>query len=287
MTFKYLVVNDDDALRDYFCEVFQDRGEVMSAKNGQEALALTKAHRFDLVICDVNMPVMNGIEFCRHAMEASRDFSSHLIMVTGDYSTEIQSFCQQYGIALIHMPTRIHTLEKMAEVLIRRLIKRRLIKEEPSPLFKPDRRGSQEMTGDEKESPLAAITDIAHYHNLKNGQVILKADQERRQFKRKQFRLPVSIATVPLSTRESATGTILDISIGGIRFSIPKGNELEIATDHEAAEFSLNFTLPGNLLPISVKCRPKRVEIGDEVHIGAAFVDTDFPIHQTLQRYLN
>lgn len=63
-----LIVEDDllvqralmRALHDHVC---------VAACNGLEALALLKEHTFDLVISDVDMPVMNGVDFYRKARE--------------------------------------------------------------------------------------------------------------------------------------------------------------------------------------------------------------------------
>lgn len=42
-----------------------DLGEVREAKNGVEALAAVTASVVDLILCDIYMPVMDGIEFLR------------------------------------------------------------------------------------------------------------------------------------------------------------------------------------------------------------------------------
>lgn len=119
------------------------------------------------------------------------------------------------------------------------------------------------------------------------GRLVKFGAPERRRFNRKQARLPVSIGKVRLKTEELVAGIILDISIGGVHFTIPKGANLEIPPDSESTEFSISFTLPGNLLPINVKCRVKRViENAEDVHIGAAFVDSAFSNHQVLQQSL-
>lgn len=69
---KILVVDDEPKI----CEAIQDylsfRGfEVVSAANGREAVECCEQAEFDLVLMDVMMPVMNGVEACR----AIRKFS--------------------------------------------------------------------------------------------------------------------------------------------------------------------------------------------------------------------
>lgn len=61
---KILVADDDDDLRRMVLR-FLDRGgyEVSEVKSGRDALAAALTQQFDLVITDVYMPNMDGIEF--------------------------------------------------------------------------------------------------------------------------------------------------------------------------------------------------------------------------------
>lgn len=112
--------------------------------------------------------------------------------------------------------------------------------------------------------------------------------QDRRGFERKSVCFPACIGETRSTCGEFATGTILDISIGGIRFSVPKGAKLQIEASQGGNEFIISFSLPNNNWPIGVKCRPKRVDpLSDEIHVGAAFVDTDLRSYHALQQYLN
>jgi hypothetical protein len=113
-------------------------------------------------------------------------------------------------------------------------------------------------------------------------------NQDRRGFERKQVSFPACIGESPSKDGKFAMGTILDISMGGIRFSVSKDAKREVEIDGNMAEFSISFPLPNNHWPIGVKCRLKRVvESANDVQIGAAFVDTDIRSHHSLQRYLN
>ena len=112
-------------------------------------------------------------------------------------------------------------------------------------------------------------------------------NQDRRGFQRKQVNCRACIGEDRSKTGEFAMGTILDISMGGIRFSVSKDRKLEIGTGSETAKFGISFTLPNIHWPIGAKCCPKRiVESVDEVQIGAAFVDTDIRSYHALRQYL-
>ncbi|HET7034486.1 MAG TPA: response regulator [Thermomicrobiaceae bacterium] len=63
MVHRVLVVDDDAAIRGLLGEVLRDEGyEVLEAADGAEGVALVRARRPDLVIMDLRMPLMNGIE---------------------------------------------------------------------------------------------------------------------------------------------------------------------------------------------------------------------------------
>ena len=72
----FLLVDDDEEAAETLCMLLEARGfEVDRAANGQEALDLADAERHDLIIMDVEMPVLDGLEACRRlkAKEATRD----------------------------------------------------------------------------------------------------------------------------------------------------------------------------------------------------------------------
>lgn len=69
---QILVVDDNVALADNLAEIFADEGhQVSTANSGEQALALAAERRFDVVLSDFRMPVMNGIELITrlHARE--------------------------------------------------------------------------------------------------------------------------------------------------------------------------------------------------------------------------
>lgn len=58
---RVLVVDDDQAVRDYFTQLLQEQGyEVVTAADGEAALAAARLHQPDLITMDLAMPVMDG-----------------------------------------------------------------------------------------------------------------------------------------------------------------------------------------------------------------------------------
>jgi CheY-like chemotaxis protein len=70
---KILVVDDERGIRYLLSDVLSDAGfEVSIAKDGQESLDQLKENRFDLVITDINMPRLDGIEMLKRMKLAGR-----------------------------------------------------------------------------------------------------------------------------------------------------------------------------------------------------------------------
>jgi len=83
---KVLVVDDDYIMHRVTTVMLNDMGisGVMNAMSGPQALEtmLENGNRIDVVICDLNMPEMDGVEFIRHL--AQRNFSGSLILTSGE-----------------------------------------------------------------------------------------------------------------------------------------------------------------------------------------------------------
>ncbi|PYS80920.1 MAG: hypothetical protein DMF70_10040 [Acidobacteria bacterium] len=61
-----LIVNDDQKALDLFVDLLQPEGyKVFVSQSARRALEITSAVRTDIIICDVVMPEMNGLELCR------------------------------------------------------------------------------------------------------------------------------------------------------------------------------------------------------------------------------
>lgn len=63
---RILFAEDDKRLQETFCDYFTARGFCVTlAENGEHAVEIAAEEAFDLIILDVMMPVMNGLEACR------------------------------------------------------------------------------------------------------------------------------------------------------------------------------------------------------------------------------
>lgn len=63
--YTLLLVEDNEPLRSFLAEKLSERFVTETAVNGREALDLLRDHSIDIVVSDIMMPVMNGLELCR------------------------------------------------------------------------------------------------------------------------------------------------------------------------------------------------------------------------------
>jgi two-component system chemotaxis response regulator CheY len=99
MAKKVLVVDDAEVIRDLIGMLLMDMDyDVAKASNGEQALDMLKTNPTDLVICDLNMPKMDGVQLVK-AMRAHAPIA-HLpvIMVTANDFGDKKSAAVEAGI---------------------------------------------------------------------------------------------------------------------------------------------------------------------------------------------
>jgi c-di-GMP-binding flagellar brake protein YcgR len=109
---------------------------------------------------------------------------------------------------------------------------------------------------------------------------------ERRRYGRKQVSIPARIKTAD-AKRKHYKATILDISLSGMRVSLPKESLPELYEGRDTPQFETSFVLPQDDRSLRIVCRPQRVvPVNGSIQVGASFVDTEFTQYQQLQQYL-
>ncbi|MEK7847145.1 MAG: response regulator, partial [Nitrospinota bacterium] len=81
--------------------------EVKTARNGIEALKMIDSTQYDLIISDINMPVMDGIEFYRKLVNKSPSMKERIIFVTGNVKPNTEKFIRETGATWFPKPFNI------------------------------------------------------------------------------------------------------------------------------------------------------------------------------------
>lgn len=79
---RILLAEDDDVMRQYLARALEKSGyEVVPVDRGTAALPLIESDRFDLLLTDIVMPEMDGIELAQHAATIAPDM--RVMFITG------------------------------------------------------------------------------------------------------------------------------------------------------------------------------------------------------------
>jgi len=98
MSLRVLIVDDSSAMRAFVRAALEVDGsvDVVESVSGFEALRILPRENFDVVIVDVNMPDINGLELVAFLRKTPQHRSTPVIII----STEASSRDQERGIAL-------------------------------------------------------------------------------------------------------------------------------------------------------------------------------------------
>jgi two-component system, response regulator, stage 0 sporulation protein F len=90
---RLLLVDDEEHIRLLFKEELEEEGYLIDvAANGLEALGKLKGGRFDLVVLDIKMPGMDGIQTLNEIKKINKDQRVILCSAYGEYKQDFSSW---------------------------------------------------------------------------------------------------------------------------------------------------------------------------------------------------
>lgn len=98
---KILIVDDSSTMRKIVTRSLRQAGledcEVVEAGDGQEALNVLAGSKIDLILSDINMPNMDGLEFLRQKAENAAIKEIPVVMITTEASADIVQQIKELG----------------------------------------------------------------------------------------------------------------------------------------------------------------------------------------------
>jgi two-component system, cell cycle sensor histidine kinase and response regulator CckA len=115
-----LVVEDEAALGDAVAEALADAGFIVDrAGDGIEALERVDGRAYDLIVCDLKMPRLDGPSFYRELSVRNAPLARRILFVTGDVAgTDAERFLEESGCRWLAKPFRLRDLLHQASELI-------------------------------------------------------------------------------------------------------------------------------------------------------------------------
>ena len=90
---RILIVEDDENQRALYQEELADEGyEILTASDGREALRMAEEEKPDLVVTDVNMPVMDGLDMISRLIEVDRSIPIVIHTAYASYKEQFSSW---------------------------------------------------------------------------------------------------------------------------------------------------------------------------------------------------
>lgn len=105
-----LVVEDEPAVRNLLERIASKFGRVTTAENGAIALREIEQQFFNVIVSDVDMPVLDGISLLRRATEKEPRLRSHFIICTGNPSADVVRALKEHDVPLLQKPVTIQAL---------------------------------------------------------------------------------------------------------------------------------------------------------------------------------
>lgn len=120
MAYNVLIVDDSNTVRKMLIRTFSMTklpvNKFLEADNGQAGLDLLKENWVDVIFLDINMPVMNGMEFMEHLRKNPEHSGTPVIVVSTEGSKERRDQLNQAGVrAYLRKPV---TPEDLAKAIV-------------------------------------------------------------------------------------------------------------------------------------------------------------------------
>jgi len=104
-----LLAEDDDAMRTYLERALENAGyEVVAVDRGTEAMPFLESRQFDLLLSDIVMPEMDGIELAQHCAEISP--KTKVMFITGFAAVSLRASKEAPQAKLLSKPFHLRDL---------------------------------------------------------------------------------------------------------------------------------------------------------------------------------
>lgn len=124
-----LIIDDSPEITELLAEFLSRTGNVETAPDGAEALMKAIRRYYAVIISDINMPVMNGIDFFNNLESFYKNVADRFIFMTGFPTPDVVKFCRTRNIPLVRKPFKLNELNDCVYKLLESNIRRKPLQE--------------------------------------------------------------------------------------------------------------------------------------------------------------
>lgn len=119
MNARVLTIDDSHATLDLFTAALWSYGcQIDRARDGLEAFGMVTSNLYDLIIMDIDMPVMNGLEFYKEHVQNVQAMSDRVIFTSLHLDSKNRFFINLNGCKYLQKPFRIVELFKVVDEVL-------------------------------------------------------------------------------------------------------------------------------------------------------------------------
>lgn len=107
-----LVVEDDPAIANLIKGLVMAEAEVVLAVDGEEGLLRIREGYFDVIVSDIEMPKMNGIDLYKQAIEVDPDLKDRFVYFTGSHKPEYAKFMKSSNLRMLPKPSPLNAIRR-------------------------------------------------------------------------------------------------------------------------------------------------------------------------------
>jgi DNA-binding NtrC family response regulator len=111
---KILIVDDDDAIRDTLYELLSEQYVCQTAETAEKAVARLEADIYDVVLTDISMPGLSGLELLGHIRQKFSDTPVIIISGIGDQE-HAQGLIKLGAFDFLLKPFKLEVVEKSVQ----------------------------------------------------------------------------------------------------------------------------------------------------------------------------
>ena len=118
-TLRILVVDDQEHMRELLVEALSADGHIVEpAENGTAALELFEGQSYDLVVSDLQMPVMDGPKLYEEIRKRRPDSAASFVFITGeDEAPSYRQFLKDSKLPVVAKPFKLKEFRQMLGTL--------------------------------------------------------------------------------------------------------------------------------------------------------------------------
>ncbi|MFC1840247.1 response regulator [Thermodesulfobacteriota bacterium] len=115
---KILIVDEDESFRGFLSDVLKSMGKVEEVSNGQEGLKKIKENFYNVILSEISMDKMSGIDFYQEAIGLNPLINRNFLFYSYEISTESREFIQDNYLAFLEKPISIRKLTQLVQDII-------------------------------------------------------------------------------------------------------------------------------------------------------------------------